>query len=139
VARPPFATCKLCGARASESGIDLKPLPCLVTFAGVTTPCAYAPSCGSEEFFLLLLLSSFWDGVSGGCARECENVGERYAAWWNLALFEVPYVMRTGMNDQSFQSGFSFRSFFFFWFCFWQPWRTLPTPLVYVGGLVFVS
>jgi hypothetical protein len=91
-----------------------------------------------RSFFLLLLLSSFWDGVSGGCARKCENVGERSAAWWNLALFEVPYVMRTGRNDQIFQSGFSFR-FCFFLVLFWQPWRTLPTPLVYVGGLVFVS
>lgn len=62
---------------------------------------------------MLLLSSSFWDGVSGGCARKCENVGERSAAWWNLALFEVPYVMRTGRNDQIFQSGFSFRFFGF--------------------------
>jgi hypothetical protein len=113
-----------------------KPLPCLVMFAGVTTPCACAPSCSSEDFFLL----SFLDGVSGGCARECENVGERYAAWWNLALFEVPYVVRTGRNDQIFRSGFSFRFFFFFFLVlFWQPRRTLPTPLVYVGGLIFAS
>jgi len=60
-------------------------------------------------FFLL----SFLDGVSGGCVRECENPGERYAAWWNLALFEVPCVMRTVSNDQIFQSGFSFRFLFF--------------------------
>jgi hypothetical protein len=64
-----------------------------------------------RSFFFILL--SFLDGVSGGCARECENVGERYAAWWNLvALFEVPCVMRTGKNDQIF-SVWIFFSFFF--------------------------
>ncbi len=68
-----------------------------------------------RSFFFFFFGCLLWTEFSGGCARECENAGEWYAAWWNLALFEVPCVMRTGGNDQIFQSGFSFR-LLFFWF-----------------------
>jgi hypothetical protein len=108
-ARPPFATCKPWRSRKRiRNRSEAVAVPFQVFWSDYSMRlCTFVRFWG--VFFIWL---SFLDGVSGGCVRECENASERDAAWWNLALFEVPCVMRTGRNDQIFQSGFSFRFFF---------------------------